>query len=108
MRRGCVVRLWISRDSTIPVRDQLAAQLRFGILTGRLVPAERLPSVRDLAQRLKIHPNTVSAAFQDLAAGRMGLSEEPARASSFSDIKRGATQKTELKAFVANLIEEAV
>lgn len=62
-----MVRIWISRRSTIPVREQLSAQLRFGILSGRLAPTERLPSVRDLARRLKIHPNTVSAAYRDLA-----------------------------------------
>jgi DNA-binding transcriptional regulator YhcF (GntR family) len=63
-----VVRIWISRHSTIPVREQLSAQLRFGILSGRLAPAERLPSVRELARRLKIHANTVSAVYQELAA----------------------------------------
>lgn len=61
-------RIWISRHSAIPVREQLAAQLLFGILTRRLEPAERLPSVRDLARRVKVHPNTVSAAYRDLAA----------------------------------------
>ena len=61
-------RIWISRRSSISVREQLSAQLLFGILSRRLGPAERLPSVRDLARRLKVHPNTVSAAYQDLAA----------------------------------------
>jgi DNA-binding transcriptional regulator YhcF (GntR family) len=62
-----VIRIWISRESTIPIREQLIAQLRFGILSGRLSSTERLPSVRDLARRLKIHSNTVSAAYKDLA-----------------------------------------
>ncbi len=61
-------RIWISRHSSIPVREQLSAQLLFGILSRRLGPSERLPSVRDLARRIKVHPNTVSAAYQDLAA----------------------------------------
>ena len=61
-------RIWIARESSIPVREQLSAQLLFGILSRRIGPAERLPSVRDLARRLKIHANTVSAAYQDLAA----------------------------------------
>jgi DNA-binding transcriptional regulator YhcF (GntR family) len=63
-----VIRIWISRESTIPIREQLIAQLRFGILCGRLKSTEHLPSVRDLARRLKIHPNTVSAAYRDLAS----------------------------------------
>src|SRR5260221_7240886 len=61
-------RIWISRESSIPVREQLSAQLLFAILSRRIGPAERLPSVRDLARRIKVHPNTVSAAYQDLAA----------------------------------------
>jgi GntR family transcriptional regulator len=61
-------RIWISRHSSIPVREQLSAQLLYGILSRRIAPAERLPSVRDLARRLKLHPNTVSAAYRDLAA----------------------------------------
>jgi DNA-binding transcriptional regulator YhcF (GntR family) len=61
-------RIWISRESSIPIREQLSAQLLFGIVTRRFGPSERLPSVRDLARRLKVHPNTVSAAYQDLTA----------------------------------------
>jgi DNA-binding transcriptional regulator YhcF (GntR family) len=60
-------RLWISRHGPIPVREQLSAQLLFGILSRRLAPGERLPSVRDLARRLSVHSNTVSAAYRDLA-----------------------------------------
>jgi len=61
-------RIWISRESTIPIREQLFAQLLFGIVSRSYAPAARLPSVRDLARRLKVHPNTVSAAYRDLAA----------------------------------------
>jgi DNA-binding transcriptional regulator YhcF (GntR family) len=60
-------RIWISRQSSISVREQLSTQLIFGIVSRRLRPGERLPSVRELARRLKIHSNTVSAAYRDLA-----------------------------------------
>ena len=63
-----MIRLWLSRSQSIPVREQLAAQLLFGILSRRIAPGEKLPSVRELARRLKVHPNTVSAAYRDLAA----------------------------------------
>ena len=103
---GTLVRLWISRDSTIPVREQLSAQLRFGILTGRLAPAERLPSVRELARRLKIHSNTVSAAFQDLAAG--GWVTAKAGSGVFvRDIKRGADSNG-VEGFMRDFIEEGL
>jgi DNA-binding transcriptional regulator YhcF (GntR family) len=63
-----MIRLWLSRDRSIPLREQLGAQLLFGILSGRIAPGEKLPSVRELALRLKVHPNTVSQAYRDLAA----------------------------------------
>jgi GntR family transcriptional regulator len=63
-----MIRLWLSRNKSIPVREQLGAQLLFGILSRRIAPGEKLPSVRELARRLNLHPNTVSAAYRDLAA----------------------------------------
>jgi len=62
-----MIRLWLSRGTSIPIREQLSAQLILGILSGRLAPGERLPSVRELGRRLNLHANTISAAYQDLA-----------------------------------------
>jgi DNA-binding transcriptional regulator YhcF (GntR family) len=48
------------------VREQLVTQIMLGIVGGDLPRGARLPSTRELARRLKIHPNTVSAAFGEL------------------------------------------
>jgi len=56
----------ISKESDVPVRQQLAEQIVFLIASERLKPGQALPSVRELARRLKIHHNTVSHAYQDL------------------------------------------
>jgi GntR family transcriptional regulator len=56
----------ISKESEVPLRQQLAEQIVFHIATGKIQPGEALPSVRELARRLKIHHNTVSEAYQDL------------------------------------------
>jgi DNA-binding transcriptional regulator YhcF (GntR family) len=61
------MRFWLSRDTSIPLREQLSAQLILGIMSRRLTPGQRLPSVREFARRLQIHANTVSAVYQDLA-----------------------------------------
>jgi GntR family transcriptional regulator len=37
-----------------------------GVTSGDLKAGEKLPSVRELARRYQIHPNTVSAAYRDL------------------------------------------
>lgn len=58
----------LNRRGGVPVRDQIVTQLEMKILEGSLAHGQRLPSVRALARRLKVHHNTVSAAYQDLAA----------------------------------------
>lgn len=58
----------LTRRGGVPVRDQLVIQLELRILSGKLAPGQKLPSVRALARRLRLHPNTVSAAFQELEA----------------------------------------
>jgi DNA-binding transcriptional regulator YhcF (GntR family) len=56
----------LSRESEVPLRRQLAEQIVFLIGVGKLRPGQQLPSVRELARRLKIHHNTVSEAYQAL------------------------------------------
>jgi GntR family transcriptional regulator len=63
---GHGMQIHISKDSEVPIRDQLAEELALLIGTGGLKPGEVLPSVRTLARQLKIHYNTVSEAYQDL------------------------------------------
>ena len=73
-----MIRLWISRDAALPIREQLSAQLLLGILSRKLAPGEKLPSVRDLARRQSIHGNTVLAVYRDLAK-RGWVTSEPGR-----------------------------
>lgn len=61
------MRIWISRNSEVPIREQLVTQIVLGIVSNDLKIAERLPSTRELARRYDIHANTVSAAYRELA-----------------------------------------
>lgn len=56
----------ISKESEVPLRQQIAEQIIMQIVTEKLKPGDALPSVRELARRLKIHHNTISHAYQDL------------------------------------------
>ena len=56
----------IDKGSDVAVHRQLAEQIVFLIATGKLKPGDPLPSVRAMALRHKIHPNTVSQAYQNL------------------------------------------
>lgn len=58
----------LNRAVDVAIRDQLRFQLELKILAGDLWPGQRLPSVRALARTLRLHPNTVSAAYRDLEA----------------------------------------
>jgi GntR family transcriptional regulator len=60
------MRLWLSKSSEVPLREQLVIQIRLGILSGDLKVRQKLPSTRELARRFHIHSNTVSAAYREL------------------------------------------
>lgn len=60
------MRIVLSKDSEVPLRQQLADQIVFLITTGQLQAGEELPSVRALGRLSKVHHNTVSEAYQDL------------------------------------------
>jgi len=60
------MRLWLSKNSDVPLREQLVRQIMLGVVSRDLKPGQRLPSTRELARRFRIHSNTVSAAYRDL------------------------------------------
>ncbi len=66
----------ISTGSTIPIYRQLIDQIRLVILRGRLVPGDQLPSVRSLAVRLVINPNTVARAYGELTRDGVIVSQQ--------------------------------
>ena len=55
--------------SPLPPYEQVAAQVRRLVASGRLPPGAPLPSVRQLAGDLGIAPNTVVHAYRELEAG---------------------------------------
>ena len=67
------MKISITRDSSVPIRDQLVEQIGLQIASGALRGEEKLPSVRALAQRLGIHYNTVGSAYNHLS--EIGLLE---------------------------------
>lgn len=49
-----------------PVYLQLADQIRYAAASGRLKPGEALPSLRPLAEELRINRNTIAKAYGEL------------------------------------------
>lgn len=52
--------------SAVPLYEQIAVRLKAAVATGELRPADALPSVRQLAGRLRINPATVVQAYRSL------------------------------------------
>ncbi len=100
------MRFWLSRETPVPIREQLSAQLLLGMLSRRLAPGERLPSVRDLARRLHIHANTVSAVYKDLAA--RGWVSQKRGSGVFVCAGRFAETEGRVEQFVRGCIDEGV
>lgn len=49
-----------------PIYIQLVEQLELYIISGKIPPGEKLPSVRDLALLAKVNPNTMQRALAEL------------------------------------------
>lgn len=58
----------LDRGDGAPLYTQLFAQVRDAILSGALQPGERLPSTRALAETLGVGRNTITTAYEMLAA----------------------------------------
>jgi len=57
----------IDPRSPNPLWGQIAARVRVAVASGELNPGEPLPSVRELARRLRVNPATVAQAYKELA-----------------------------------------
>jgi len=60
--------LWFDVDprSDVPIYQQLADGVKEAVARGILAPGDKLPSVRELAGRIAINPNTIAKAYQEL------------------------------------------
>ncbi len=56
----------INKTSSKPYYEQLILSIKEDILHGVLRPGDQIPSVREMAKRLLMNPNTVSKAYKIL------------------------------------------
>ncbi len=98
--------LSIATGSSLPIYRQITDQVCMAIATGQLAPGDPLPSVRAVAERLVVNPNTVARAYADLARdGRVvtqpgkGLTVAPRR-QMLSDEERERRLEAALDEFV--------
>jgi len=60
-------------DSTRPIYMQIIDEIKRAVARNLLVPGEKLPSQRELAEAARVNPNTVQRAYREMEG--MGLVE---------------------------------
>lgn len=93
----------IDAESTRPLFEQVASSVRADILAGRLVPGDRLPTARDVAETLEINLHTVLRAYQELRDERL----IDLRRGRGAVISASAAPLAELAGDVAQLVRRA-
>lgn len=53
-------------NNSVPIYLQIVSEIKKQIVSGKLVPGERIPSVRELALTYKVNPNTMQKALIEL------------------------------------------
>src|SRR6185295_5102765 len=66
MTERCVMIFQINFKSGKPVYLQLADQIKFAAASGALQVGEALPSIRPLAEELRLNRNTIAKAYAEL------------------------------------------
>ena len=67
--------LSIAVGSSVPIYRQIMDQVGMAIVSGQLAPGDPLPSIRAVAERLVINPNTVARAYSELTREGRVLSQ---------------------------------
>jgi len=94
----------IDPKSALPIYRQIIAQIRRGVAAGLLAPGDQLPSVRELAARLLVNPNTVARVYRDLE--RDGLLETRRGQGTFISANAEALAESERRRLLAEQLEE--
>ncbi|HKI96661.1 MAG TPA: GntR family transcriptional regulator [Gemmatimonadales bacterium] len=99
----------IDPRSPTPLYDQIAGRVRVAIAAGELRPGEPLPSVRQLATRLRLNPATVVQAYRALETD--GFVEMRQGAGTFvrevEAGRRAATRADHARRLVRAMLAEA-
>ena len=95
----------ISNSSQKPIYDQIASQLKDHILSGELAEGAQLPSIRTLANELRVSVITTKRAYADLEA--QGFIETVQGKGSFVAGGNMELLREERLRHIENLLEQA-
>jgi DNA-binding transcriptional regulator YhcF (GntR family) len=101
----------LDRDLPVPLGTQLRGLIEYGIGFGELTPGERLPSVREMAEQLRVAPMTVAQVYRELKD--QGLLQSRLGAGTFvadagKPLPRTGADMTELHRSIDRLIDDGL
>ena len=91
----------ITRETDVPIHEQVAAQIVLQIGSGALQPGDALPSVRTLARRLDVHRNTITQAYRDGVLTKLVVKHHGRRLVVRDPQDKKASGGSELDGFVS-------
>ncbi len=89
----------------VPIFLQIVQQVKYKIATGALMPGDQLPSVRQLANDLRVNPNTIAKSYTELE--RSGVIVTKRGAGCFVADKSVIIEKHERLKIVENQLNRA-
>lgn len=100
----------IEFDDRIPIYLQIADALKARILSGELEGGGRIPSIRELSLELRVNPNTVQRAYQQLEQGgyiysQRGMGYFVAADQAMADNAKRETSRAIIAEAVKQLLE---
>jgi GntR family transcriptional regulator len=103
--------LQIDFRSGLPIYTQIVNQVQSQIATGILTPGDQLPTVRALAEEMRVNFNTVARAYRILDEARI-ISTQQGRGTYITEIPPPAIneklRKETLEALTQKFISEAM
>ncbi|MGO8702339.1 MAG: GntR family transcriptional regulator [Candidatus Brocadiia bacterium] len=103
-----MVNFRLDKKSPVPFYRQIVDMVLAGISSGAIEPGDRLPTIRDLAVKLEVNPNTVVKAYSQLQM--MGVLDMQQGTGAFARARAGgaAVPAAERKRTLAALCRDFV
>jgi len=93
--------LHLDHHSGEPIYRQIVEAIKYQVASGRLAQEDRLPSIRALAEELKINPRTVVKAYEELQ--HAGLVVMRHGQGVFVSVNHGATPQSVRQKAIADM-----
>lgn len=106
MKRGVFLNIIINNASESPIYEQLYTQIKNQIISGKLKSGDMLPSLRMLAQELRISVITTKRAYEELE--KDGYISSVSGKGTFVSCKSSAMIHEEQLRTIENQLAEAV